>query len=196
MIVSHADQDHAGGVQVMASQLEIGRTFVGETVSDLGLQQIPCSTALSWISDGVRFRFLHPAPDAAWEGNNASCVLEVATGNHRILLTGDIEAPVEATLLGNALLGPVDIVIVPHHGSRTSSSPDFVNTLRPALAIVSAGFDNRWGFPKTDVVRRWERGGARLLETATSGAIGQRICIDSGVERLRRERPDSRKYWH
>jgi competence protein ComEC len=87
-------------------------------------------------------------------------------------------------------------VIVPHHGSRTSSSPDFVNTLRPALAIVSAGFDNRWGFPKTDVVRRWEFGGARLLETATSGAIGQRICIASGVERLRRERPDSRKYWH
>jgi competence protein ComEC len=196
LIVSHADQDHAGGVQAMASQLEIGRAFVGETVSDLGLQQIPCSTALSWISDGIRFRFLHPAPDAAWEGNNASCVLEVATGNHRILLTGDIEAPVEATLLGNALLGPVDTVIVPHHGSRTSSSPDFVNTLRPALAIVSAGFDNRWGFPKTDVVRRWEFGGARLLETATSGAIGQRICIDSGVERLRRERPDSRKYWH
>ena len=148
------------------------------------------------LSDGVRFRFLHPAPDAAWEGNNASCVLEVATGNHRILLTGDIEAPVEATLLGNALLGPVDTVIVPHHGSRTSSTPDFVNTLRPALAIVSAGFDNRWGFPKTDVVRRWEFGGARLLETATSGAIGRRICIDSGVERLRRERPDSRKYWH
>ena len=196
LIVSHADQDHAGGVQAMASQLEIGRAFVGETVSDLGPRQIPCSTALSWISDGIRFRFLHPAPDAAWEGNNASCVLEVATGNHRILLTGDIEAPVEATLLGNALLGPVDTVIVPHHGSRTSSSPDFVNTLRPALAIVSAGFDNRWGFPKTDVVRRWEFGGARLLETATSGAIGQRICIDSGAERLRRERPDSRKYWH
>ena len=196
LIVSHADQDHAGGVQAMASQFEIGTMLVGEPVAGSGLQQIPCSTASSWISDGVRFRFLHPAPNTTWEGNNASCVLEVTTGNHRILLTGDIEAPVEATLLENALLGPVDTVIVPHHGSRTSSSPDFVNRLRPALAIVSAGFGNRWGFPKADVVSRWQHGGARLLETASSGAIGQRICIDTGVERLRRERPDSRKYWH
>jgi len=196
LIVSHADQDHAGGVRAIASQFEIGRTLVGETVSGLDLQQIPCSTASSWISDGVRFQFLHPLPGAAWEGNNASCVLEVAIGNHRILLTGDIEAPVEATLVENSLIGPVNTVIVPHHGSRTSSSPDFVTRLRPELAIVSAGFGNRWGFPKADVVRRWERGGARLLETGTSGAVGQRICIDSGVERLKRERWASRKYWH
>lgn len=196
LIVSHADQDHAGGVRAIANQFEIGRTLVGETVPGLGVQQIPCSTASSWISDGVRFQFLHPPPGAGWQGNNASCVLEVATGNHRILLTGDIEAPVEAMLVENNLIGPVNTVIVPHHGSRTSSSPDFVTRLRPELAIVSAGFGNRWGFPKTDVVRRWEHAGARLLETATSGAIGQRICIDSGVERLRRERWAVRKYWH
>jgi competence protein ComEC len=196
LIVSHADQDHAGGVQALASQFEIGRTLVGESVPATGLQQIPCSTAASWPSAGVRFKFLHPSPDTAWEGNNASCVLEVANGEHRILLTGDIEIPVEATLLANSRIGPVDTVIVPHHGSRTSSSPDFVKALRPQLAIVSAGFGNRWGFPKDDVVRRWEHAGARLLETATSGAIGQRICIDGGPERLRRERLDSRKYWH
>ncbi len=196
LIVSHADQDHAGGVRAIASQFEIGRTLVGETVPGLGTQQFSCSTASSWISDGVQFQFLHPPPGAAWEGNNASCVLEVATGNHRILLTGDIEAPVEAMLVENALIGPVNTVIVPHHGSRTSSSPDFVIRLSPELAIVSAGFGNRWGFPKTDVVRRWEHAGARLLETASSGAIGQRICVNSGVERLRQERRASRKYWH
>ena len=196
LIVSHADQDHAGGVQALASQFEIGRTLVGETVSGTRLQQLPCSTASSWTAAGVRFQFLHPRPDAAWEGNNASCVLEVAIGDHRILLTGDIETPVEATLVENSLIGPVNTVIVPHHGSRTSSSPDFVKALSPELAIVSAGFGNRWGFPKADVVRRWELAGARLLETATSGAIGQRVCLDSGVERLSRERRDSRKYWH
>ena len=194
--MSHADQDHAGGVQALASQFEIGRTLVGETVSGTRLQQLPCSTASSWTAAGVRFQFLHPRPDAAWEGNNASCVLEVAIGDHRILLTGDIETPVETTLVENSLIGPVNTVIVPHHGSRTSSSPDFVKALSPELAIVSAGFGNRWGFPKADVVRRWELAGARLLETATSGAIGQRVCLDSGVERLSRERRDSRKYWH
>jgi competence protein ComEC len=90
----------------------------------------------------------------------------------------------------------VNTVVVPHHGSRTSSSQDFVNALSPDLAIVSAGFGNRWGFPKTDVVRRWEMAGARLLETATSGAISQRICTDTGVESLQLERRDARKYWH
>lgn len=196
LIVSHADQDHAGGIAAIAGQFAIGRMLVGETLPDSGLPQIPCSTALSWIAGGVRFQFLHPPPDTAWDGNNASCVLEVTTGNHRILLTGDIETPIEATLLEDSLMGPVNTVIVPHHGSRTSSSPDFVNRLRPQLAIVSAGFGNRWGFPKADIVRRWEHAGARLLETATSGAIGQRVCIGSGAEILRQERRDSRRYWH
>lgn len=196
LIVSHADQDHAGGVAAIANQFAIGRTLVGETLPGSGLEQIPCTTASSWIAGGVRFQFLHPAPDTAWEGNNASCVLEVTTGNHKILLTGDIETPVEATLLEKSLTGPVNTVIVPHHGSRTSSSPDFIDRLRPELAIVSAGFGNRWGFPKADVVRRWERAGARLLETATSGAIGQRVCIGSGAETLHQERSDSRQYWH
>lgn len=196
LIVSHADQDHAGGVAAIANQFAIGSTLVGETLPGSDLQQVPCSTASSWIAGGVRFRFLHPAPDAAWDGNNASCVLEVTTGNHKILLTGDIETPVEATLLEKSLTGPVNTVIVPHHGSRTSSSPDFVDRLRPQLAIVSAGFGNRWGFPKADVVRRWEHAGARLLETATSGAIGQRICTGSGADTLRLQRRDSRRYWH
>jgi competence protein ComEC len=195
-VVSHADQDHAGGAETIARRFSVGTVFVGEMVPGLGLQQTHCSKASSWTADGVQFQFLHPPPDAAWEGNNASCVLEVATGNHKLLITGDIETPVEATLVENHSIGPVNTVIVPHHGSRTSSSPDFVRTLKPELAIVSAGFGNRWGFPKDDVVRRWEHVGARLLETATSGAIGQRICVRSGISTLSRERLDSRKYWH
>ena len=196
LIVSHADQDHAGGVQAIASQFPIGRTLVGETVDGVSLTQSRCSTAAAWVSNGVRFQFLQVPRDTAWEGNNASCVLQVATGRHKLLLTGDIETPVEALLLKNSLLGRVNTVVVPHHGSRTSSSQDFVNALSPDLAIVSAGFGNRWGFPKTDVVRRWEMAGARLLETATTGAISQRICTDTGVETLRLERRDARKYWH
>ena len=196
LVVSHADQDHAGGVMAIASQFEIGSTFVGEAIPDLHMQQIACNAAASWTVDGIRFRFLHPPADTAWEGNNSSCVLEVVTGSHRLLLTGDIETPVEVTLLDKGLIGPADTVIVPHHGSRTSSSPDFVRTLKPELAIVSAGFGNRWGFPKTDVVQRWEHAGARLLETATSGAVGQRVCVAGGAAELSRERAESRRYWH
>ena len=196
LVVSHADQDHAGGVETIASRFAIGTTYVGEKMPGLALQQKTCSTAAAWTSNGVRFRFLHPAPETSWEGNNASCVLEVVTGGHKLLLTGDIEIPVEVALLENGLVGGANTVIVPHHGSRTSSSTDFVARLKPQLAIVSAGFGNRWGFPKDDIVRRWEHAGARLLDTATSGAIGQRICVAGGVAGISRERPESRKYWH
>ncbi len=195
LIVSHADQDHAGGAQSITNKYVIGKTYVGEPLPVFGLQQTACKSPLTWSAEAVRFRFLHPAPGRTWEGNNASCVLEVAIGRHKLLLTGDIETPVEAVLLGNGELGRVDTVVVPHHGSRTSSSVGFVAQLKPDLGIVSAGFGNRWGFPKPDIVRRWENTGAVLLETATAGAIGQRLCAGSGVTGPSRERPEARKYW-
>ncbi len=196
LIVSHADQDHAGGVVAIANQFNIGTTFVGESLAGTNLVQFDCNTTRSWESADVRFRFVHPLADAGWEGNNASCVLDVAIGKYRLLLTGDIEAPVEATLLDYSLLSSVNTVVVPHHGSRTSSSTGFVRQLRADVAIVSAGFGNRWGFPKADVVRRWEHAGTRLVETASSGAISQRICRDTGPEKLRQERRESQSYWH
>jgi len=196
LVISHADQDHAGGVAAIANQFDIGTIFVGETLADIDLLQTGCNTAAAWASANVQFRFVHPLADASWEGNNASCVLEVAVGNFRLLLTGDIEAAVEATLVEQSLLGSVNTVVVPHHGSRTSSSTGFVSQLSADIAIVSAGFGNRWGFPKADVVRRWEHAGAQLLETATSGAISQRICRDTGPEKLRLARQESQNYWH
>jgi beta-lactamase superfamily II metal-dependent hydrolase len=138
---------------------------------------------------GSNFCILRERP--AGKATTLLCVLEVPTGRHKLLLTGDIEGPVEATLLQNSLLERVDAVVIPHHGSRTSSSPQFVELLSPELAIVSAGFGNRWGFPKEDAVRRWHLSGARLLDTATVGAISQRICVDSGIEALQLERRES-----
>jgi competence protein ComEC len=196
LILSHADQDHAGGAGSILGEFAIGRTFAGEPVALPGPAQSACDTTVTWSVEMVQFRFLHPSPGRAWVGNNASCVLEVALGDHVLLLTGDIEAPVEAALLEQGRIGRVDTVIVPHHGSRTSSSPGFVMRLGADLAIVSAGFGNRWGFPKPTVVKRWQDSGATLLQTATAGAIGQRICLDSGVTAPSSARRDARKYWH
>lgn len=108
----------------------------------------------------------------------------------------DIEAPVESLLARNGLLAPADIVLIPHHGSRTSSSEAFVRSIRPKVAIVSAGFHNRWGFPKEDIVSLWRSAGAEVLNTASSGAISYRICRDDGIRRLAEHRRDDRKYWH
>ena len=110
--------------------------------------------------------------------------------------SGDIEAAVETSLARSGALSPADIVLIPHHGSRTSSSDLFVSTIRPKVAIVSAGLDNRWGFPKEDIVKAWTNAGAEVLNTATSGAISYRICKDGGLRRLGLHRQAAHKYWN
>lgn len=195
LIVSHADQDHAGGARFVASRFDVGTIFVGERIAGLGDTQRTCDTTSAWDANGIRFRFLHPQPDSAWEGNNASCVLEVSAGKHKLLLTGDIERSVESMLLDRRAIVPADTLIVAHHGSSTSSSREFVARIRPGVAIVSAGFANRWGFPKPEVVQRIRHSGAQLLETATAGAIGQRMCRSDDVSRPALERRDARRYW-
>src|SRR5690606_15201082 len=120
--------------------------LAGEPVTSINRSQLACRNGQAWLWDGIRFSVMHPGVYPLQSNNNASCVLEVAAGRHRILLTGDIESPIENHLVRSASLSPVDIVTVPHHGSRTSSGDAFVNALRPSVAIVSAGYGNRWGF--------------------------------------------------
>jgi competence protein ComEC len=84
---------------------------------------------------------------------------------------------------------------VPHHGSLTSSSVPFISAVSPNVAIVSAGYGNRWGFPKAAVVARWQAVGARVLNTATSGAVSLRLCADSGIGRVRLDRHERRRFW-
>ena len=89
-----------------------------------------------------------------------------------------------------------DILIAPHHGSKTSSSRGFVDALAPSLVIVAAGFGNRWGLPDPVVVRRWQQVGAEVLNTAESGAIRFEACANAGVGPVYRERPAKRRIWH
>jgi len=196
LIVSHADQDHAGGLKSLLQKYETDQVLVGEAVEQSQTPQIQCTAGVHWTWDEVRFEILHPRNSSAWEGNNRSCVVLVSIGSTRLLLTGDIEAPVETLLVHASGLTRADIVLVPHHGSATSSSSPFVAALQPALAVVSAGFGNRWGMPRADVVQRWEHAGASVLNTAMEGAISQRICSSGGVGPVHRARVDSRKYWH
>jgi competence protein ComEC len=142
---------------------------------------------------------MHPGEtDAARSAsdNDESCVLEISTGRDRALLTGDIERAAETRLLESGALSEVDLVVVPHHGSLTSSSEPFVRRLDPDVALVSAGFDNRWSLPRSEVVTRWERAGARVFNTAVSGALRTRMCVDTGLGPVSAHRADARRYWH
>ncbi len=196
LLVSHADQDHAGGAQSLTEEIGIKRMLTGEALDHIDLRQEWCHVGEGWHWDGIEFAVIHPAESGRWHGNNASCVLELRIARHRVILTGDIESPVESLLARSGVLAPADIVLIPHHGSRTSSSKEFVRRIRPKVAIVSAGFNNRWGFPKEDIVSLWRSAGAEVLNTASSGAISYRICRDDGIRRLAEHRRDNRKYWH
>lgn len=194
MVVSHADLDHAGGVAAIVAETPVGRILSGEALTSA--DSMPCRSGQHWTRDGIEFRILHPPPGSDFDGNDRSCVVLIEAGQYRVLLSGDIEQPAEHRLVRDGLLPPVDVVLVPHHGSRTSSSKPFVHALSPSVAIVSAAFGNHWGFPKEDIVARWEAVGARVLSTATSGAIGLRMCADSGIVSITQYRVDNRRIWH
>ena len=199
LIVSHADLDHAGGVRAVADQLVVERVLFGESPpieSDPLPRQTRCTAGQAWHWDGIDFRMLHPSSMKAHSGNNASCVLEISAGPYRALLTGDIEAPVEHWLLAQNSLRRSHLVVVPHHGSRTSSTANFVAALDADVAVVSAGYGNRWGFPKPEVVTRWQGQGAKLLSTASSGAVSQRVCSSDGLHPVIEQRHAYRRYWH
>ena len=200
LIVSHADLDHAGGVDSLLKQLPVNEILYGESLSlsnDVTAVQAACHSGMSWQWDGVDFQLLHPDPEyLRRRGNNASCVLEIRAGDQRVLLTGDIESAVEHRLVAQGLLKPVELVVVPHHGSRTSSSSGFVAALAPRTAVVSAGFDNRWGFPRPEVTARWRQQGGRLVTTAASGAVSQRFCESGGQYPIVEQRRMFRRYWH
>lgn len=195
LVVSHADIDHSGGVAALTEYAVIGELRAGEWLAHSVPHSGLCRAGQSFSADGVRFKVLHPGPTSAREGNDASCVLRVETGSHAILMTGDIEAAAEEEILRRGGWTGVDAVVIPHHGSLTSSSARFVAAVAPDLAIVSAGFGNRWGFPKPVVTARWRAAGATVLNTATSGAVSFRVCRDSGLGEARLDRHERRRFW-
>jgi len=196
LVVSHADSDHAGGAAEVVASLPVDMLLAGEPLERLPVPQLPCRAGQTWHWDRVRFTVLHPgASNGLAGGNDRSCVIEVAAGRHSVLFTGDIESDAERSLLDNGLLDPVDLVVVPHHGSRSSSQLRLVDTLRPSVAVISAGYANRWGLPRTDIVSRWQRAGSLVLNTATDGAIGYRVCAGTGLTAIGRERRDRKRVW-
>ncbi len=196
LIISHADLDHAGGVTAILAELPVGVLLLGEPLPAVNATSRRCTAGQRWSLDGVRFRLIHPPGESRLTGNDASCVVVIEVGSHRAVLTGDIERPVEQDLVARRALGSADLVVVPHHGSRTSSSTAFVATLQPVIAIVAAGHDNRWGFPKPDISNRWQSVGAEVLTTSSSGAVGVRMCAEGGIVSLARHRDARRRIWH
>jgi competence protein ComEC len=203
VVLSHRDSDHAGGIESALRELPAG-WFASSLPADHPIvaaraSPLRCQSGQQWTWDGVGFEFLSP-PAGYYDNprlasNRMSCVLRVRSAAGRtMLLTADAEAPEEAAMLKDfADRFPVDVVQVPHQGSRSSSSEAFVRALAPAYAIVPAGYRNAFGHPHAEVVDRYVAAGARVYRTDLDGAV--RIDLGSGVTvgTARAERP---RYWH
>jgi len=171
LMISHADNDHAGGAAAVAAAFPRARRYAGE-VEKMALPMKQCLAGQAWVWDGVRFRVLNPiSPAPSRRDNDRSCVLLVEGGGGRMLLPGDIGKRIEPRVAAAVELGMAPVLLVPHHGSLTSSSAGFIAALRPRLAIVSAGWRNRFGHPRPQVLQRYAEAGVPVLNTALRGAI-------------------------
>jgi competence protein ComEC len=182
LVVSHADNDHRGGMYSLLEAVDVGTLIAPPEVVRNIQQGIECRRSLHWTWDGVDFRVLHPRDRVGWSDNNASCVLQVSIGEHSMLLPGDIEAEAEQVLLSRADLIPAELVVAPHHGSRTSSSNALVRFLQPVYVVFTTGFMNRWGFPAGSVTDRWKASGACLLNTAQTGELTFEFVENHGFQ--------------
>jgi competence protein ComEC len=195
LVLSHRDTDHTGGAQAVLAMQPQARLWSSlEDAHPLAQRpgHVRCAAGQHWVWDGVRFEVLHPQPGAVAARPNAlSCVLRVQGHGGAALLAGDIEAPQEQTLA--AALAPVDWLLVPHHGSRSSSSEVLLDALQPRMALAQAGYRNRFAHPAPEVVQRYRARGIRWLTSADCGAARWRSDQPGQV---RCEREAARRYWH
>ncbi len=198
LVVSHGDNDHAGGLnKLREADIEVTARFS----SDPALQKNgfePCQRGNAWWVDEVRFAFLHPPPlSSRFSGNNASCVLQISTRENSLLLTGDIEHMAEQFMLKTQTKAlKSSVLLVPHHGSLTSSSEAFIETVAPCAAVVSAGYKNRFRFPRNKVLDRYRKRDIPLFNTADTGALGIFFPAAGALEVELMHREDRRKYWN
>jgi competence protein ComEC len=194
LMISHGDNDHAGGAPAVAKAFPSAKRYAGEP-QRMSIPMEPCMAGQHWEWDGVRFDVLSPATSDASTDNDRSCVLLITGAGGRMLLTGDIDTDVESRIARQWRPGLPLVLQVPHHGSRTSSSPDFIATTKPALAVVSTGWLNRFGHPRPEVLQRYASADVPVLNTALEGAIQIDFPARTATYTAIRWRQRQRRYW-
>jgi competence protein ComEC len=203
MVVTHADSDHSGGALSVLEAVPVEQ-LVSSLRDDHPIQlaaskKQKCQAGETWQWDGVQFDMLHPLEqsysDSGLKTNALSCVLKISTAHGSVLLPADIEKQSEHQLLaeaGRALASTV--LIAPHHGSKTSSTNEFIREVNPRLVIFTVGYRNRFGHPNNAVVERYQALGSRLLRSDADGAIQLRFAENTVA--VTTSRALYRRYWH
>ncbi len=200
-VLSHSDKDHYGGIWPLADQGLVSKTvYTGSQKNMQGLlgnefTLLNCHQTRPWHWDGVDFEFLALRSQALQGDNNQSCVLLVRGAKGSVLLMGDVEHQREEELLSlyREQLN-VDVMLVPHHGSKTSSSFALLEAVQPRYSVVTAGFLNRWGLPKTEVMKRYDNQNIRWFNTAVEGSVGIYLS-EKGVD-VKTFRRENNELWY
>jgi competence protein ComEC len=204
LMLSHRDTDHTGGA-VAVLQMQPQAELLSSIEDSHELQSVRrarrCTAGRRWQWDGVDFELLHPVAadyEAANRPNSMSCVLRISNGVRTALLVGDIEQPQEARLVEQFVstessLLRADVLLVPHHGSKTSSSGAFLDAVQPSLALAQAGYRNRFGHPAQLVLERYRARGVPVIDSPHCGAALWRSDDSSNVTCQRVLEP---RYWH
>ncbi len=191
LVLSHGDNDHAGGAAVIEAAYPDVAVIAGSDVRE----REHCVAGSVRAAGASRIEILHPPAHFPALRNDSACVLRIDAPGGSVLLPGDISSLIERRLLREGARVAADVIALPHHGSRSSSDPAFVAAVGARLGLVSAGWRNRFGHPHPEVVERWQGQGTQLLDTAGSGAIGVRL-VPGGAPEITRWRVAARRYWH
>lgn len=193
LIISHGDRDHAGGISTVLDRYTPLVILSSERFNDRPI--LPCRQGFGWHWDGVLFEILSPIDEFGPRHNDRSCVLRVTSPYGRVLLTGDIGKPAETALVERyGLTLASDVLVVAHHGSKTSSSDRFLQHVDPEIAIISRGLYNNFGHPHPDVVNRLKRHDVLLYDTAVNGSVV--VEFSTGGPHIGSYRQSYWQVWH
>lgn len=209
MVISHADDDHAGGaISLAASRAPpwlLSPLPASHALQILFDDSRRCESGGRWLWDGVEFSVIHPAaaiyeePPATVrrvrKENDRSCVLRIATAGGSVLLTGDAEARSEGEMLARKEVVRSDVLVVPHHGSRTSSTAAFLGAVAPSIAIFPVGHRNRFGHPHPAILEAYQARGIEIRRTDYEGALRVVLAADSAIAARAERRVVDHRYW-
>jgi len=192
LIISHGDNDHAGGAGSIIADTPVTRIL--SSIPARFPRAKACHRGQTWRWDGVQFEILSPQTTDPPHRNNNSCVLRVSSALGNALIPGDIERKREkwlATQYAESLGS--DVLVAPHHGSRTSSTRAFIDQVAPELVLIPAGYRNRYHHPNQKVINRYIESGSRLLGSPAAGAV--EVAFSKSGKKIRAYRQQQRRYW-
>ncbi|MEI6334057.1 MAG: DNA internalization-related competence protein ComEC/Rec2 [Methylococcaceae bacterium] len=194
LVISHGDNDHIGGALSLMQGMPTAQVLTSAPQQLSDYSPLMCEAGQAWAWDNVKFTLLSPQHPLVSDNDN-SCVLKIESEQGAVLLTSDIETAAESWLVktyGNQL--KAKILIAPHHGSKTSSTFEFLQAVQPDYVLISTGYRNQFGHPHQEVLDRYQQIKAQWLNSADSGAIS--LGVKDGLWQVQSLRDTESKYWN